>query len=177
MIGDIELDGGPMSALGHKQTGAEAIPKMSHRGGRRSRLRTFHFDPDLRQSPSQQGAWVSLRQFACGEIGGFRTITGSQPRGFVWQTSKQSLSSPSQLPTTSGTDGVVCWVPVVGGGGGGVRSFAHRSKLFWHVTAHDWAILFFGMGAKLPAKLVTTEQNRIIGAPTTFICTPPKLGH
>jgi hypothetical protein len=58
-----------------------------------------------------------------------------------------------------------------------VRSLAHRSKLFWQLTAHDWTILFFGMDVKLPAKLVAIEENRIIAATLSFICKPPKLGH
>ena len=63
--------------------------------------------------------------------------------------------------------GVVCWVPTVGGGGGGRRSLTHRSKLSWHVTAHPvWTIL----GVKLPAKLVAIEENRIIAAVLSFIC-------
>ena len=55
-------------------------------------------------------------------------------------------------------------------------SLTHRSKAFWHVAAHDWAILFFGMGVKLPAKLVAIEENRIIAATLSFICTPLKVG-
>ena len=50
-----------------------------------------------------------------------------------------------------------------------MRSLAHRSKLFWQLTAHDWTILFFGMGVKLPAKLVAIEENRIIAATLRFI--------
>jgi len=37
-------------------------------------------------------------------------------------------------------------------------------------------ILFFEMGAKLPAKLVAIEQKRIIAAALSFICTPHKRG-
>ena len=37
-----------------------------------------------------------------------------------------------------------------------------------------WAILFFGMGVTLPAKLVAIEENRIIAATLSFICTPLK---
>ena len=55
-------------------------------------------------------------------------------------------------------------------------SFTHRSKLFWHVTAQAWTILFFGMSVKLPAKLVAIEENRITAATLNFICTPLKAG-
>jgi hypothetical protein len=58
-----------------------------------------------------------------------------------------------------------------------MRSLAHRSKLFWQLTTHDWTILFFGMGVKLPAKLVAIEENRSIAATLSFICMPPKAGH
>ena len=44
------------------------------------------------------------------------------------------------------------------------ESLAHRSKLFWQLTAQDWTILFFGIGVKLPAKLVAIEENRSIAA-------------
>jgi hypothetical protein len=49
------------------------------------------------------------------------------------------------------------------------------AKLFWHVTEHTfWPILFFGMGVKLPARLVAIKESRIIAATLSFICTPLK---
>ena len=51
-------------------------------------------------------------------------------------------------------------------------SRTHRSKLLWHAAAHDWAILFFGMGVKLPAKLVAIEESKIITATVSFIVAP-----
>ena len=104
-------------------------------------------------------------------------IENSQPRGFVWQVNKQRSRSASQFgPTISGgVDGPTCWVPAVGGGGGGTRSLTHTLKLLWQLKEHAfWTTLFFGMGAKLPAKLVAIEENRIIAATLSFICTPPK---
>jgi len=50
-----------------------------------------------------------------------------------------------------------------------MRSLAHRSKLFWQLTAHDWTILFFGMGVKLPAKLVVIEERRNITAAASLM--------
>ena len=102
----------------------------------------------------------------------------AQPRGFAWQFNRQRVWSPSQFwPIgTCGVGVVTCWVPAVGGGvAAGTRSLAHRLKAFWQLTAQAfWAILFFGMGVKLPAKLVAIEENRIIAATVSFICTPLK---
>src|SRR5262249_25113205 len=102
----------------------------------------------------------------------------AQPRGFAWQFNKQRVWSPSQFwPIGTCTVGAVtCWVPAVGGGiAAGTRSLTHRLKAFWQLTAQGlWAILFFGMGVKLPAKLVAIEENRIIAATLSFICTPLK---
>jgi hypothetical protein len=62
-------------------------------------------------------------------------------------------------------------VPVVGDGtGGGTLSFEHTVKLFWHEAAHPvWTILIFGMGVKLPAKLIVAEDKRIIAAGTSGV--------
>ncbi len=62
------------------------------------------------------------------------------------------------------------WVP---------RSCTQTVKLFWHLAEHNWRFwtnLFFGMGVKLPAKLVAIEENRIIAATFSFICTLLKAG-
>jgi hypothetical protein len=39
----------------------------------------------------------------------------------------------------------------------------------WQVAKQDCATLFFGMGVKLPAKLVVTEVNRITAATVSFM--------
>jgi hypothetical protein len=41
----------------------------------------------------------------------------------------------------------------------------HWLKRFWQLRAQPpWAIIFFGMGVKLPAKLIVIENKRIIAA-------------
>src|SRR5262249_26955426 len=89
-----------------------------------------------------------------------------QPRGFATQALKQVSRSNSQFwpIITGGTTGETCWVPAVGGGaGGGVRSLVHVSNRTWHFVEHEvCAILFFGMGVKLPAKLAGVDAKRII---------------
>jgi hypothetical protein len=41
----------------------------------------------------------------------------------------------------------------------------HWLKRVWQLRAQPpWAILFFGMGVKLPAKLIVIEDKRIIAA-------------
>jgi hypothetical protein len=48
--------------------------------------------------------------------------------------------------------------------------FTHTLKLFWHEAAHPvWTILYFGMGVKLPAKLIVAEDKRIIAAGTSGV--------
>jgi hypothetical protein len=47
----------------------------------------------------------------------------------------------------------------------GSVSFVHKSNAIWQLFKHElWAILFFGMGVKLPAKLVAIEESRVIAA-------------
>ena len=124
-----------------------------------------------------QGAYAVLAHVAEGHLGG--PEQADQPRGFAWHICKQIFRSPSQFgPIASGTvGGATCWVPTVGGGVVVRETLTHRSKLFWHVTEHTfWTILFFGIGVKLPAKLVAIEQKRIIAAALSFICTPLKAG-
>ena len=97
-----------------------------------------------------------------------------QPRGWPWHSSKQIFRYAAQSgPINSGADGVTCWVPAIGGIGGGTLRFTHTPKLFWHEAAHPvWTIFIFGMGVTLPAKLVAIEENRIIAATLSFICSP-----
>jgi len=124
-----------------------------------------------------QGAYAVLAHVAEGHHGG--PEQADQPRGFAWHICKQIFRSPSQFgPIASGTvGGATCWVPTVGGGVVVRETLTHRSKLFWHVTEHTfWTILFFGIGVKLPAKLVAIEQKRIIAATLSFICKPLKAG-
>ena len=99
---------------------------------------------------------------------------GPQPRGWPWHSSKQIFRYAAQSgPINSGADGVTCWVPAIGGIGGGALRFTHTPKLFWHEAAHPvWTIFIFGMGVTLPAKLVAIEENRIIAATLSFICSP-----
>jgi hypothetical protein len=53
------------------------------------------------------------------------------------------------------------------------QSCRHWLNKVWQFAAQlNCAILFFGMGVKLPAKLVVIEESRIIAATTCFICTP-----
>src|SRR5262249_58738876 len=62
-----------------------------------------------------------------------------------------------------GATGGTYWVP---------RSCTHRVKLFWHLTEQlwtSWTTLLFGMS--VPARLVALEENRIVAATPTFICT------
>ena len=98
-----------------------------------------------------------------------------QPFGFATQALKQVSRSNSQFwpIITGGTTGETCWVPAVGGGaGGGVRSLSHVSNRTWHFVEHEvCAILFFGMGVKLPAKLAGADATRIIAATLSFIFT------
>ena len=99
------------------------------------------------------------------------------PRGFVAQAFKQMSRSNSQFgPITSGiVGGATCWVPTVGGGVPVPRSLTHTSNADRQLVEHTfWTILFFEMGAKLPAKLVAIEQKRIIAAALSFICATPK---
>jgi len=50
----------------------------------------------------------------------------------------------------------------------------HSRNVSWQLLKQKfWTILFFGMGVKLPAKLVVIEEKRIIAAAASFICTPP----
>ena len=45
------------------------------------------------------------------------------------------------------------------------QSCMHWLKRVWQLRAQPpWAILFFGMGVKLPAKLIVIEDKRIIAA-------------
>jgi hypothetical protein len=54
------------------------------------------------------------------------------------------------------------------------QSCRHWLNKTWQPTAQlRCAILFFGMGVKLPAKLIVVEENRIIAAAISFICMPP----
>jgi hypothetical protein len=57
------------------------------------------------------------------------------------------------------------------------QSCKHWLNKVWQFTEQlnccVCAILFFGMGVKLPAKLLVIEENKIIAATIRFICTPP----
>ena len=85
---------------------------------------------------------------------------------------KQESRSNSQFaPTTNGAVvGATCWVPTVGGGAPVPRSLTHKSNAVWQLVEHAFCtILFFGMGVKLPAKLVGIDAKRIIVAALSFI--------
>jgi hypothetical protein len=103
-----------------------------------------------------------------------------QPRGFATQALKQVSRSNSQFwpIVTCGVTGVTCVVPAVGGGGGGgVRSLMHVSNRIWHFVEHEvCAILFFGMGVKLPAKVAGVDAKRIIATTLIFIFTRHRSG-
>jgi hypothetical protein len=46
-----------------------------------------------------------------------------------------------------------------------VRSLSHVANRVWQLVTHAFcAILFFGMGVKLPAKLAEIDRKRIIAA-------------
>jgi len=95
-----------------------------------------------------------------------------QPRGFVAHALKQAAWSNSQFApiTNGGAVGATCWVPNVGGGAPIPRSLTHKANAVWQLLEHAvWAILFFGMGVKLPAKLAWIDAKRIIIAALSFI--------
>src|SRR5262249_46096140 len=129
-------------------------------------FRLFEYPGDMVRLPCEK----------CGRAGQYRKQRLSerfQPRGFTTQALKQVSRSNSQFwpIITGGTTGETCWVPAVGGGaGGGVRSLVHVSNRTWHFVEHEvCAILFFGMGVKLPAKLAGADAKRIIATRPSFI--------
>jgi len=133
------------------------------------------------QLPDYPGDLVRLSCEKCGRpIPKQRLIERFQPRGFATQALKQVSRSNSQFwpIITGGTTGETCWVPAVGGGaGGGVRSLVHVSNRTWHFVEHEvCAILFFGMGVKLPAKLAGVDAKRIIATTLSFIFSRHRSG-
>src|SRR3974377_930709 len=51
------------------------------------------------------------------------------------------------------------------------QTLKHSTNARWQLSKHVvWAILIFGMGVKLPAKLVVIEDKRIIATALSFIC-------
>ena len=88
------------------------------------------------------------------------------------QALKQESRSNSQFApiTNGGAVGATCWVPSVGGGAPVPRSLTHKLNAVWQLVEHAvCTILFFGMGVKLPAKLVEIDAKRIIVAALSFI--------
>src|SRR5262249_8611854 len=136
-------------------------------------FRLFEYPGDMVRLPCEK----------CGRAGQYRKQRLSerfQPRGFTTQALKQVSRSNSQFwpIITGGTTGETCWVPAVGGGaGGGVRSLVHVSNRTWHFVEHEvCAILFFGMGVKLPAKLAGVDAKRIIATILSFIFSRHRSG-
>ena len=109
-----------------------------------------------------------------------RTFQIFQPGGLVRigaQPLKQASRSNSQLgPITRGTTVVTtCWVPTVGGRVPVPRTLTHVSNVARQLEVQSitiCAILFFGMGEKLPAKLAWLDAKRIIAAKLSFIFIP-----
>ena len=94
----------------------------------------------------------------------------TQPPGHAAQFVTQTSRSLSQLRLTSGLLSLsdVQLFP---------QTFKHRSKSCWQLAIQLlrlWAILFFGTGVKLPAKLIVIEERRMIAAALSFIRTPKK---
>ena len=115
----------------------------------------------------------------CKNGGRNRTFQIFQPGGLVRigaQPLKQASRSNSQFgPITSGVVcGATCWVPTVGAIGAVPRTLTHVTnvKLQLAVQSTICAILFFGMGVKLPAKLAGIDAKRIIAATVSFIFVP-----
>ena len=103
--------------------------------------------------------------------GGENVRTAAQPL-------KQASRSDSQFgPITTGdVCGATCWVPTVGKIVTVPRTLTHVTNVARQLGEQsNCTILFFGMGVKLPAKLVWIDAKRIIAAKLSFIFIPIDL--